>query len=65
MTAKQWHLESGRISDIVDSKVRFDALVELHGRYYYELEFQRSKIRDRLHASLREKAEPFIFQPSS
>ena len=49
------------IRDIAISKARFEELVEFHWRYYYELEIQRSKIRDQLHASVRERAEAFEF----
>lgn len=55
-------LESGTLSSLVNSKVRFEELVEFHWRYYYELEFQRSKIREQLHATLRKRAEGFEFQ---
>lgn len=59
---KQWFLESATARDIARSKAHFEALVEFHWRYYYELEIQRSKIRDQLHASLRESAGAFEFQ---
>jgi len=60
--SKQWFLESGRISDIAKSKLKFDELAKFHWQYYSELAYQRSKIREQLHASLRERAEPFEFQ---
>jgi len=59
---KEWILESGTLADLLSSKARFEELVEFHWRYYYELEIQRSRIRDQLHASLRDRAEPFEFE---
>lgn len=60
---KRWEvLDSGRISDIVKSKARFDELVEFHWQYYSELAFQRNRIREQLKTALREKSQPFEFQ---
>ena len=59
---KRWEvLESGRILDILRSKVRFEQLVEFHWAYYSELAFQRNQIREQLKSCLREKARPFEF----
>src|SRR6266852_6330446 len=54
-------LDSGQISDILQSKVRFEQLVEFHWDYYSELAFQRNQIREQLKSSLREKAQTFEF----
>jgi hypothetical protein len=59
---KEWFLESGQISDIVNSKTRFNELVRFHWEYYSELEFQRNQIREQLRDSLRGKAAPFEFK---
>jgi hypothetical protein len=60
--SRRWEiLESGRISDILRSKVRFEELVQVHWAYYCELEFQRNRIREQLKGSIREKAQPFDF----
>lgn len=61
MTRRWEWLESGRVSDIVKSKKLYEDLVEFHWRYYFELAFQRNKIRDELNASLRDAAAPFEF----
>src|SRR5271156_185481 len=53
MTRRPRWLESGRVSDIVQSKKLYQDLVEFHWRYYSELEFQRKKIREQLNNSLR------------
>jgi hypothetical protein len=59
---KRWEvLDSGLISDILQSKARFEHLVEFHWDYYSELAFQRNQIREQLKGSLREKAQPFEF----
>jgi hypothetical protein len=58
---KQWVLDSGQISDIVQSKARFRELVEFHWAYYSELAFKRHQIREQLESSLRENAKPFEF----
>ena len=60
--SRRWEwLESGRVSDIVKSKKLYEDLAEFHWRYYFELAFQRKKIRDELNASLRDAAAPFEF----
>lgn len=41
MTRRWEGLESGRVSDIVNSKKLYEELVEFHWRYYSELAFQR------------------------
>jgi hypothetical protein len=61
MTRRWEWLESGRVSDIVKSKKLYEDLVEFHWRYYFELAFQRKKIRDELNASLRDAAASFEF----
>jgi hypothetical protein len=59
---KRWELlDSGRISDILQSKALFEQLVEFHWEYYSELAFQRNQIREQLKSCLREKAKPFEF----
>ena len=58
---KEWFLESGPISDIVNSKARFSELVQFHWQYYSELAFQRNRIREQLKDSLRGKAGRFEF----
>jgi RES domain-containing protein len=59
---KRWELlDSGRISDILRSKVLFEQLVEFHWDYYSELAFQRNQIREQLKSCLRENAQPFEF----
>jgi hypothetical protein len=58
---KEWFLESVRISDIVNSKARFNELVRFHREYYSELEFRRNQIREQLRDSLRGKAASFEF----
>jgi hypothetical protein len=61
MTRRWGLLESGRISDIVRSKIFYEDLVEFHWRYYSELAFQRKKIREQLNSSLRGAAAGFQF----
>lgn len=59
---RRWEvLESGRVSDIIKSKARFEDLVEFHWRYYSELAFQRKQIREGLNGALRESAAAFEF----
>ena len=59
---KGWFLDSGNISDIINSKALFEELAEFHWQYYSELTFQRNQIREQLRNSLREKASSFEFQ---
>lgn len=61
MTRRWEGLESGRVSDIVNSKKLYEELVEFHWRYYSELAFQRKNIREQLNASLRNAATAFEF----
>jgi hypothetical protein len=62
MTRAREILDSGRVSDILKSKALFEDLVEFHWRYYSELAFQRSQIREQLRDSVRQNARPFEFQ---
>ena len=55
----RWLLESVQISDIINSKARFNELVQFHWHYYSELAFQRNQIREKLRDSLRGKATSF------
>jgi len=59
---KQWFLDSGSLSGIVESKAFFGDLVEFHWQYYSELLFQRNQIREQLKSALRAKAQPFEFE---
>ena len=61
MTRRWESLESGRVSDIVQSKKLYEDLVEFHWRCYSELAFQRKKIREQLNSSLRDAAGGFQF----
>src|SRR6266699_2086977 len=56
---RRWQLESGRVSDSVNSRKLYEDLVEFHWRYYSELAFQRRKIREELNSSLRNAAADF------
>lgn len=58
---RRWQLESGRISDIINSRKLYEDRVEFHWRYYSELAFQRKKIREELNSSLRNTAAGFQF----
>jgi hypothetical protein len=58
---RRWQLESGRVSDIIESKKLYEDLVEFHWRYYSELAFQRRKIREELNSALRNAAASFQF----
>ncbi len=59
---RRWFLESVQISDIINSKARFNELVQFHWQYYSELAFQRNQIREKLRDSLRGKATSFEFK---
>jgi hypothetical protein len=60
--SKRWEvLDSGQVSDIIQSKALLEELVEFHWWYYSELAFQRNRVREQLKTSLRDKALPFEF----
>jgi hypothetical protein len=56
MKSKWELLDSGNVSDIIKSKKLHEDLVKFHWKYYSELAFQRTLIREELNASLCEVA---------